>query len=359
MTAQALGSRGTPDRQADFSAFGIACERGQSVTGWVDVGQLNTGGDVRLPVRLLRGTEDGPVVGMGAMVHGDEVNGYGVVNRLFDGLDPTDVRGTLIGLPVANPFALATNQRSSSFEYERLNLNRVFPGNPNGFQIERLADLIFREGVLRCDVWLDFHEGGRDFMARYLIVGTEGVDGAADNGADGDLTLARWFGQGVPVTIVTLTPEMERLGRAGAVTVQARLHGKRALGIELGGGGILRDEYVATGVQGTIQVLRGLGVLGGGEPTVDETQHVCHVSKWVRPAKGGFFDQFVALGDVVEAGAPVGRVRDLLGVEVEVLKAPYRSVIIDTRHTATIQTGEWALKCARIPDASTSAERAA
>lgn len=287
------------------------------------------------------------MVGMDAMLHGDEVNGYAVINRLFEELDPEDVSGTLIGIPVANPLALLTNQRISNLEYERLNLNRVFPGNADGFQIERLADLIFREGVLRSDVWLDFHEGGRDFVARYLIVGT---DGSTNAGVERDLRMARWFGQGVPITVVTITPDMERLARGGAITVQARRAGKAALGVELGGGGRLWNEFVETGLEGARRILRGLGVLVSGVPEVELPQHVCHESTWPRTSRGGFFEQDVALGQVVDEGQVVGRVRDLHGAVVEELRAPFRAVITDTRHTATIQTGEWSVKCARLPN---------
>lgn len=328
-----------------FTAFEVTADSGTQVRGWASVGELNTGTELAIPIRVLHGATPGPTVGMNAMLHGDEVNGYAVINRLFEELDPVEVSGTLIGIPVANPFALMTNQRSSNLEYERLNLNRVFPGNAAGFQMERLADLIFREGVLRSDVWLDFHEGGRDFIARYLIVGT---DGSSEEGLARDLRLARWFGQGVPITVVTISPEMARLGRGGAITIQARAAGKSALGIELGGGGTLRDEFIATGLEGARRILRGLGVITGGEPEVDPAQHICHDSTWPRPSRGGFFEQDVALGEVVAEGQVIGRVRDLHGSVLEELRAPFLCVITDTRHTATIQTGEWSVKCGRI-----------
>lgn len=330
-----------------FRAFGLEASAGTTTIGSVPVGELNTGTVVTMPVRIVHGAADGPVVGMSAMLHGDEVNGYGVINQLLAELDPADVRGTLIGIPVANPFALMSNQRISNLEYERLNLNRVFPGNAAGFQMERVADLIFREGVERSDAWLDFHEGGRDFVARYLIVGTEG---SGDRGVERDLQMARWFGQGVPITVVTITPEMARLARGGAITVQARIAGKGALGIELGGGGTLREEFVQTGVTGARRILQGLGLLTGEPQPDEETQYVCHESTWPRPNRGGFFEQDVSLGQVVEEGEVVGRVRDLLGQVVEEIRAPFRSVITDTRHTATIQTGEWSVKCGRLSD---------
>lgn len=326
-----------------FEAFGLRCARGEQMRARVKVGELNSGAEVSIPVRLAHGGGDGPVVGLNAMVHGDEVNGYAVVNRIFDELDPASLRGTIIGIPVANPFALHANARISPFEYERLNLNRVFPGFDGGFQMERLAELIFREGVRRSDAWIDLHEGGRDFIARYLIVQADGTP------APRDLELARWFGQGVPVELYTISEEHRRVGRAGASTVQASDLGRRALGVELGGGGVLRPDFVDTGVVGTRRVLRGLGALAGGPPEPDpRPQAVVRQTSWPRPTRGGFWEQDVALGAVVEAQQVIGRVRDLFGAVIEELRAPYRCVIFDVRHTATIQTGEWTVKCGRL-----------
>ncbi len=334
-------------KSAGLSAFGMFCPPSAKTSGWCVIGELASGAQVSMPVRLLAGAQSGPLVGMSAMLHGDEYNGFAVVNRLFDELDPLDVTGALIGLPVANPFALLTGTRASQLEYERLNLNRVFPGNERGFQMERLAHLIYQDGVLASDVWMDFHEGGRDFIARYLIVGTDQDDREK---IDRDLQLARWFGQGIPITAVSVTEEQRRLARTGAITVQARAAGKSALGIELGGGGTLRDDFVEAGVVGARRVLRGLGVLAGGAPPDDGSQYVCRESEWPRPQHGGFFEQVVDLGDTVERGEPVGFVRNLLGEVVEEIRAPFRSVITDIRHTATIQTGEWCVKCGRIGD---------
>lgn len=327
-----------------FDAFGLRCEPGTQVRGWARIGELNSGTEVRLPVRIAHGGHAGPVIGMNAMLHGDEYNGYAVINRLFDELDCRELRGTLVGLPVANPLALHSNTRIHELEYERLNLNRVFPGTAGGFQMERLAHLIFDEGVRRADAWLDFHEGGRDFIARYLIVGEEG------GAATADLEMARWFGEGVPITIDVLTPERARLGRGGTVTTQCRALGKRALGVELGGGGQLVPAFVETGLAGARNVLRGLGALPGARPDPQRApaQHVCRETFWPRPSRGGFFEQDVTLGQVVAKDEVVGRVRDLFGSVAEEIRAPFASVILDTRHTATIQTGEWTVKCGRL-----------
>jgi predicted deacylase len=97
-------------------------------------------------------------------------------------------------------------------------------------------------------------------------------------------------------------------------------------------------------------------VLPGGPPNVDgePPQYVSYDTMWPRPAHGGFWEQDVDLGQVVEEGQVIGRVRNLFGETVEELRAPFRSVITDVRHTATIQTGEWNVKCARIENVAES-----
>jgi predicted deacylase len=286
-----------------------------------------------VPVRIVHGAKDGRTVSMFGMVHG-----MATINSLYESLDPAELSGTVVGIPVTNPFAFVNGKRVSDFEYERLNLNRVFPGNAAGLNAERLARQLF-DVVCRSDYHLDFHEGGRDFIARYVILGEAEI--APPEVTQKSHDLARWFGMGVPALAATNTAEQVRIGRAGASTTQASLAGKPSLGIELGGGGRLWDEYADIGVKGTTNLLKGLGMLTGELCTVDKKQHFARASMWPRPDRGGMWRQSVDLGDVVEADQVVGEGTDVFGDVVQELRSPYKAVILDIRPWAPIMPGEW------------------
>jgi predicted deacylase len=328
-----------------FETLGITCERGQQVNGRAVLGELRDGSQVTLAVQVLHGAKEGPVVSLTGAVHGDEPVGPATINRLMATLEPQEVSGTIIGFPVANPFAVITKSRISGVDYERLNLNRVFPGNANGLITERVAAAIFDGGIRKANYHLDYHEGGYDFIARYLIA--QNQPDQPEVSAE-SLRLAKAFGMGVPINHLTLTPEALTLGRAGTSTGQAAAIGVPALTAELGGAGRVWPDHAETAYQGTCNVLKEVGVLSGDKVTVDQEQPIGLGGQWPRPSRGGWWEQVVELGQIVEAGQKLGHVKNAFGEIVEELHAPYRAVIFDIRNTAMIMTGEWTVHCGRL-----------
>jgi predicted deacylase len=327
--------------------LGIKCERGQKVEGRHPIGKLRDGTPVELPVRIVRGASDGSTVTLTGAVHGDEWFGLAAINCLLDAVDPERLSGTLVGFPLANPFAVITKSRVSPLDYDGLNLDYVFPGNPDGLITERVAAAIFDGAIRRADYHLDFHEGGYDFIAKYLIVRQPDNDPAL---CERNLELARAFGMGIPVNVWHLTPERRIAGYSGALTLQTAAIGVPSVMIELGGGGRIWPEFVEIGVQGATNILKHLGMLPGEPVTVEQKQWIGTSSQWPRPKEGGWWEQVVDLGQLVEAGQTVGYVRDAFGRVIEELHAPFRAVIFDVRNTAMVMTGEWTVHCGKIDE---------
>ncbi len=325
-----------------FETLGVTCARGSKAAGRPVIGETRDGSPITLPVRIVHGASDGPVISLTGVIHGDELNGWAAINRICDGVDPTELSGTIVAFPLANPFAFATKSRASELDYERLNLNRVFPGHPDGLITERVAAAIYSGGIERADFHIDFHEGGYDFIARYLIVKVSG-DPTLDQRS---LRMAQAFGHGVPINRITMKPNDRILGRAGSSTTCANGLGIPSICNELGGGGRLWPDHVTTSANGASNVMRDLGMLSG-EPVLEANdQFIASASTWPRPKHGGFWEQIVHLGETVEEGALLGRIRNGFGEVVEELFAPHRCVILDIRNSAAIMTGEWAVNCA-------------
>jgi predicted deacylase len=336
-----------------LEVLGVTCQRGEKANGRYPIGVLRDGSPVTLPVRIVHGAKDGPTVSMTGCVHGDEWFGLAMINRVLDEIDPAQLAGTLIGFPLANPFAVITKSRVSPLDYEGSNLDYVFPGNPNGLIIERVAAAIFAGGIRKADFHLDYHEGGYDFIARYLIVRQPADD---DHVCAQNLRLARAFGMGIPINVWHLTPERRTTGYGGALTLQAAAAGVPSLMVELGGGGRIWPEFVEIGLQGTLNVLKELGMLPGEKAIVAQTQQIGTASQWPRPSTAGWWEQVVELGQIVEAGQKVGHVKDAFGQVVEELRAPFRAVIFDIRNTAMVMTGEWTVHCGRLESAGSGTE---
>jgi len=328
-----------------FETLGVSCNRGTKAKGRYAVGELRDGSAVTLPVRIVHGARDGPVLSLTGAIHGDEPNGLAAINRICDEIDPIRLSGTVIAFPLASPFSWITKSRTSSLDYERLNMNRVFPGNADGLITERVAHAIWEGGIAKADYHFDYHEGGYDFIARYLIAQIPEGD---QKMTEENLKLARAFGMGVPVNMMEISKEHMTLGFAGASTVQANLRGIPTLCNELGGAGTVWPEHVETSVTGSYNVMKEIGMLEGEKVIVPEQQHVGEASMWPRPTRGGWWENTVELGQIIEAGDVVGHVRDAFGEVIETLTAPNRSVVFDIRNTAAIMSGEWTVHCGKL-----------
>ena len=150
--------------------FGRTLGRSDKTGFRFDVASFPDGSPISIDVKAVVGAKEGPTVTLIGVQHGDEYNGMEVVNRLMGGLEPSDLTGTVIGIPVSNPLAFNTGMRVTppSVGYENLNLNRVWPGNPKGLLMERIAAAIWENAIVGSDYIIDLHEGGRAFMARYI-----------------------------------------------------------------------------------------------------------------------------------------------------------------------------------------------
>jgi predicted deacylase len=122
--------------EVTLSVGPLRAEAGHKARGTI---ALNLGpATVDIPVILIDGERPGPKVVLTGGVHGGEFIGIGAATRLGALLEPEEVRGQVVICPVANPPA-AYLGRSSESPLDRVNLNRIFPGDPGGRPTERLS----------------------------------------------------------------------------------------------------------------------------------------------------------------------------------------------------------------------------
>lgn len=334
-----------------ITLFGETVEQGETRLFKAKVSELNDGTPITIPVMVHVGEKPGPTVLLSGAIHGDEYHGPSAIPKIFHGVTPKDVSGILIGIPIMNPLSYYTRERCASLDYEHLNLNRIWPGNPTGFPSLRIAHQIFHEVVLKCDYIFDYHEGGVAFLADYIILG-----GTAETRAkigDKQRQMARWFGD-LPVYDSTIEPEAMRMGRAGALSEAAGSRGIPVIGIEIGGAGTVWPEWVDRSVAGSRRILQGLGLLEGEPQPSGKPQYFCPKAEWPRPSHGGLIRPLPAaqMHAVVEKDTPLAEVLDPFGNVLETLVAPFKCVIMDTRFISTVMPGDWTYHCGLIEEAN-------
>ncbi len=115
-----------------------------------------SGLSIPTPVLVINGKKPGPSICLTSAIHGDELNGIEVVRRVMYDINPEKFNGTLIGVPIVN---LQGFQRGSRYLSDRRDLNRYFPGAPDGSLASRIAYSLFTEVISHCEYLIDIHTG--------------------------------------------------------------------------------------------------------------------------------------------------------------------------------------------------------
>jgi len=117
---------------------------------------------VELPLFVAKGKKKGPTLTLISGEHGNELTGPEIIRRFIENIDLEEISGTIIGLPILNPMAIRTKQHS--FPYDKWvwwsdlnNLNRAWPGNPDGNISECITHAVFNDFLIKSDAVISFH----------------------------------------------------------------------------------------------------------------------------------------------------------------------------------------------------------
>jgi N-alpha-acetyl-L-2,4-diaminobutyrate deacetylase len=258
-------------------------------------------GSVMIPVAVVK-HGSGPTALLTGGNHGDEYEGPLALYDLARSLDPADVSGRVIIVPAMNWPAFCAGTRTSPID--RGNMNRSFPGRPDGTVTEKIADFFQRHLLPRADIVLDFHSGGRTLDFLPWCAAHIQTDKALEEKA---FAAVRAFS--APWSV-----RMLEIDSVGMYDTASEEMGKVFVTTELGGGGTARAETVRIARRGAVNVLRHAGILAGdveGGPSrwLDMPSDDC----FCFAEEGGLLETAVDLGqpvrerDVVARIHPVGR----------------------------------------------------
>ncbi len=302
-----------------LSIGGAEIEPGETQDVRLKVSESYAGDPLAMVLRVIRAERPGPTVFVTAAVHGDELNGTGIIRELMIGRPPPLVAGTLICVPVVNVFGFETHDR---YLPDRRDLNRSFPGADSGSLASRLAAILFSELVLKCDFGIDLHTAA--------VRRTNFPNIRADLADPGVRRLAHSFGCELIVNdrgpLNTLRREATR---AGCPTII----------LEAGEVWKIEPGVVEMGVRGVDNVLIELGMMEG-DPVRPLYQTRIDRTTWVRAEVGGILRFFVAPGDVVEAGQPLAANMSLFGDARSILIAPADGIILGMTTLPAVKPGE-------------------
>lgn len=291
---------------------------------WLPVTTLASGMELRIPVHRIVGAQPGPVLGVTAGIHGDEYLPLEAVRQLVQQLDPSQLRGTVVAIPVVNPLAIESQTRNTPLDM--LNLNRVFPGDSNGWLTELIANAVCDKFLPEIEYLVDLHAGGAQPIVDYVYI-------------QNDEDMSRAFG--FPALYRPPNPFV------GTLTDVAQQRDIRCVVVEMGGGMIENDIYLERGLRGILNVMKYLKMLPG-EPIMPDKQTVVTDMRVIRPHVGGLLYpgvKFKDIGTIVPRDTLLGTVISPYTFEVlEEIRTPFeRGLMILLRPTITkVHPGDYA-----------------
>ncbi len=273
---------------------------------------------IATPVLVVNGVEPGPTLCLTAALHGDELNGIETVRRVLYNLDPGKLKGAVIGVPIVN---LQGFHAGSRYLSDRRDLNRYFPGDPDGSSASRLAYSFFHEVIAHCSALVDLHTGS---FYRTNLPQLRG-----DLRDPKVLELTKGFGSTVVV---------HSEGTSGTLRRSAVEAGIPAVTMEAGGPSVLDEESVSHSVKGVRTLLNHLGMTARfslwGDP-----EPVYYNSVWERAPVGGIVFSRVTLGQTVKKGDVLGTVTNpITNVRTRIVSS-YNGRIIGMALNQVVQPG--------------------
>lgn len=258
-------------------------------------------------VVVTRGARPGPTLCLTAGIHGDEVNGMEVAHRIYAGTAGADLAGTLIAVPAVNMSGVRSGTR---YLPDRRDLNRAFPGNPNGSLASRIAHSLYQGVIRHCDALIDLHTGSSSRTNLPQI--------RTDLASPPALRLARSFGVGVV---------LDGRGPSGSLRRAVLDAGVPAVIYEAGEPLRFEEQEIRRGVEGVRNVMADLGMIEGS--VEHPPSEVYRKTTWVRAGDAiGVFLTQSRPGDRVQEGEVLGTVTDPVTEEVATILAPRDGRII-------------------------------
>ena len=291
-----------------------AVPKGQVSKYWLHLVDNGLSQPVLVPIIVAKGNEDGPVLGLTAAIHGNELNGIPVIQQVFQQIDIQTLKGTLVGVPGLNIPGMEANQREFT---DGTDLNRIFPGKANGNDSQQYTYYIFEKIAKHFNVLIDMHTASFGRVNSMYV--------RADVA---DATLEKLAELQYPDIIVVNKGNPSAGGDGKTLRAEAAQNGIPCLTIEYGNPQVFQPDMTSRGVVGIFNAMSHLGMIE--KPITPSTLPtvVCSKSYWLYTDMGGLLEVPVELAQTVKKGELIGILRNPFGDILKTYTAPENGVVI-------------------------------
>lgn len=326
---------------------------GSKFFGSLNVAERIDGSPIRIPFVAVNGKQRGPKMWIIAGTHGDEVAAMVAVQKIVNLVDPRELKGTLLAIPVAVPAAFEAGEKFSPLDNK--DLQYCFPGDPEGTYTERIAHTIFQaltSNLTPQDCVLALHGGGTGRLQCPHVF-------TFQTGKPEDLEIdrkCRDIAEATGIRVVQIAKRStEPLGFESAVLSGRRKYSAESVGgtikgdlseelrklrvanvtVEAGGEAKARESDVNLHIQAVQNVMKHTDMMEG-DPIQPSDKVYVSESLRVVPSKRGFWHPKVEPGDMISEGDVVAVVTDVFGREIETLRSPFYGIVLIVRYRTKI-----------------------
>ena len=321
---------------AEIRVGSAAAAPGEEAVGRIEVGVRAGGVPFDIPVVVINGAGDGPCLWIDGGIHGDEPEGWLMCRILRREVDPSTLAGSLVLVPVMNTPAFEAARRGNPLDTFSHDMNRIYPGRPDGYLSERIAYTHMEWLTETADLNIGIHSGGEhSFLSAMTFVSNEPAS----------LELARAMGPDFSLVLETPRPKGNPVG----VMLSK---GKAAITVELGGrSATAPGAFRAIGrtlADGGLNVLRHYGMIPG-EARYAERRRRGVQQPLLAPASGVFLpEDHIEFQKPMREGDLIGRFFDVYGDEAGELRAPADGMIFGLRALPNVTIGDWCCFYAKL-----------
>jgi uncharacterized protein len=284
----------------------------------LNIARLPTYTSIDLPVKVIRGKIDGPVLLLTGGLHGDEINGIEIIRRLMKQDLLTPEKGSVIAVPLVNVYGFIQNARGVP---DGKDINRSFPGSKSGSLAKLVAYTLMNQIIPQIDVGLDFHTGGAS-RANYPQIRCTFDDPY-------NIKIAKAFAP----PIVLHSSLIDKSFRKSAFRKK-----KKILVYETGEAHRFDEMGIQEGINGTLRVMQFLGMKGSNISSNDTDFY--RKSHWVRARYAGLFQPNIKLGDHVKRNQLLGKITDPFGFESFKVVASREGRVIGLNNSPVVHKGD-------------------
>lgn len=286
---------------------------------YLDLVEDGMGAPIRVPLIVAKGKADGPVMGLTAAVHGNELNGIPVIQRLFKEVDPENLKGAIIGVPIVNvPSYLRKKRRF----LDGVDLNHIMPGKENGTVSQVYAWRIVNKLVKHFDYLLDLHTASNGRVNSYYIR------------ADMSDETVRKMALLQNAQIIVHNPPSDGTLRGTADELEIP-----AITLEVGNPNLFQKGMIRDGLTGIYNLLGHLGMYDSEVEEISGETILCKKSYWVYSDVGGLIAVHPKVAELVKKGDKVATVRNIFGDIIKEYHSPEDGVVIGKSVSPVNQTG--------------------